>query len=139
MQKRGEELVRKNEWYKWYRHLVGSGGVVTERYVIEDGRDVLYLRGFDEEKKVVLAKSAKDRSDQYVELCDWVKCQNVREIESQMTDELRAAEAYADSVGMSFGKQPEELMKSMLGAMRQLADRHNIDLDELFQENRYSM
>lgn len=139
MQKRGEELVRKNEWYKWYKHLVDSGGVVNERYVIEDGCDVLYLRGFDAEHKVVLAKSAKDRSDQYVELCDWVKNQNVREKESKMTDELRAAEAFADSVGLSFEKQPEELMKSMLGAMRQMADKHDIDLDELFQENRYSL
>jgi len=139
MQKRGEELVRKNEWYKWFRYLVGSGGVVDDRYVIEDGRDVLYLRGFDEERKVVLAKSAKDRSGQYAELCDWVEVQNVREKESQMTDELRAAEAFADTVGLNFEKQPEELMKSMFGSMRQLADRHGIDLDELVEENRYSM
>lgn len=139
MQKRGEELVRKNEWYKWFRYLVGSGGVVDDRYVIEDGRDVLYLRGFDEERKVVLAQSAKDRSGQYAELCDWVEVQNVREKESQMTDELRAAEAFADTVGLNFEKQPEELMKSMFGSMRQLADRHGIDLDELVEENRYSM
>lgn len=70
MHKRGEELVRKNEWYKWFLHLVAVGGVVEDRYVIEDGRDVLYLSGFDDMKKVVLAKSAKERSDQYVELCD---------------------------------------------------------------------
>lgn len=139
MQKRGEELVRKNEWYKWFRHLVASGSVVEDRYVIEDGRDVLYLSGFDEKKKVVLAKSAKERCYQYVELCDWVKVQNVREKESKMTGELRAAEAFADTVGLNFEKQPEELMKSMFGSMRQLADRHGIDLDELVEENRYSM
>lgn len=56
-----------------------------------------------------------------------------------MTDELRAAEAFADTVGLNFEKQPEELMKSMFGSMRQLADRHGIDLDEIVQENSYSM
>ncbi len=56
-----------------------------------------------------------------------------------MTAELWAAESYADSIGISFEKQPEELVKSMLSAMRQIADKHEIDLDDMFQENRYSM
>ncbi|WP_315921071.1 hypothetical protein [Mesorhizobium sp. SP-1A] len=84
-------------------------------------------------------KSFKERSDQYTSLCDWVKGQDAAEKNSRMTAELWAAESYADSIGISFEKQPEELVKSMLSAMRQIADKHEIDLDDMFQENRYSM
>ncbi len=51
-----EELVRKDQWYKFYRHYVEVSDVVSDRYAHEDGRDVLYLKGFNEEKRVVLAK-----------------------------------------------------------------------------------
>ena len=139
MHKLREELVRKDQWYKFYRHYVEASDVVADRYAHEDGRDVLYLKGFNEEKRVVLAKGFKERSDQYTSLCDWVKGQEAAEKDSRMTSELWAAESYADSMGISFDKQPEELVKSMLSAMRQIADKHDIDLDDMFQENRFSL
>lgn len=134
-----EELIRKDEWYRWCMHMIESSGTVTYKYLRQDGRDVLQLTGYDENKSVILATTKKARSDQYVILCDWVRGQINRKRDAETTTELRAAESFADIVGVDLERQPKEVMKLMLSAMRQIAIKNDLDPDDFIQENQYVM
>lgn len=116
-----ENLVNRSLSYKWFMHLIERGDVVKLRYYEnENGRQILSMTGFKEEKTVVLARGVKRRAEQYHELCDWVADQSRLAQDSRMTKELKAAEAYAKAIGIDYERQPDKLIESLMEAIHQL-------------------